>query len=126
RQVLGELWQGVGVRPRVDELRDELVVGEVLLRVGALSGWIGSSEQIQGAQERAKDLLSESMRIFERLGDTGRVADARTELAYCYWREGAFDEARVILTEVLRQLGSEDHERRAVVTLRLAIVESSA
>ena len=126
RQALGQLWQGVGVRPRVEKLRDELVVGEVLLRVGALSGWIGSSEQIEGAQEHAKDLLSESMRIFERLGDTLRVADARAELAYCYWREGAFDEARVILTEVLQLLDEEDHKRRALVTLRLAIVESSA
>lgn len=123
---LGELWQGVGVRPSLDQLRDEGVRGEVLLRVGTLTGWIGSSEQIEGSQEQAKDLISESIGIFERLDDSGHTAEAQTELAYCYWREGAFDEARVILTEVLRRLSNDDLERRAVAILRLAIVESSA
>src|SRR5687768_15556982 len=108
RLALGEIWQGVGMRPRLEGLRDESVIGEVLLRVGALTGWIGSSEQIQGAQEEAKDLLSESVALFERLGDTGRAAEGQTELAYCYWREGAFDEARIILREVLSRLGEDD------------------
>jgi tetratricopeptide (TPR) repeat protein len=125
-QALGDLWQGVGVRPRLEQLTDESARGEVLLRVGTLTGWIGSSEQIQGAQEKAKDLLTESIGIFERLDDRGHVGEAQTELAYCYWREGAFDEARVILTEVLRRLSKDDRERRAVAILRLAIVESSA
>jgi tetratricopeptide (TPR) repeat protein len=125
-RALGDLWQGVGVRPRLEELTDESARGEVLLRVGTLTGWIGSSEQIQGAQEKAKDLLTESIGIFERLDDRGHVGEAQTELAYCYWREGAFDEARVILTEVLRRLSDDDRERRAVAILRLAIVESSA
>ena len=78
------------------------------------------------AQEEAKDLLSESVALFERLGDAGRAAEGQTELAYCYWREGAFDEARVILGEVLRRLGEDDGERRAVAILRRAIVEASA
>ena len=121
-QVLGDLWQGVGVRPRLEQLRDDSARGEVLLRVGTLTGWIGSSEQIQGAQEKAKDLLSESIGIFERLNDSAHAGEAQTELAYCYWREGAFDEARVILTEVLRRLSKDDLERRAVAILRLAIV----
>ncbi|HEX6716884.1 MAG TPA: tetratricopeptide repeat protein [Pyrinomonadaceae bacterium] len=126
RQALGDLWQGVGVRPRLEELTDKSALGEVVLRVGALTGWIGSSEQIQDAQEKAKDLLCESIGIFERLDDSAHAAEAQTELAYCYWREGAFDEARVILTEALRRLSKDDLERRAVAILRLAIVESSA
>lgn len=124
-KALGDLWQGVGVRPHLEQL-SESARGEVLLRVGTLTGWIGSSEQIKGAQEKAKDLLSESIGIFERLNDSAHAGEAQTELAYCYWREGAFDEARVILTEVLRRLSKDDLERRAVAILRLAIVESSA
>jgi len=124
-RALGDLWQGVGVRPRLEQLADESTRAEVLLRVGTLTGWIGSSEQIQGAQEKAKDLLSESLGIFERLHDRAHAGEAQTELAYCYWRQGAFDEARVILTEVLRRLSKDDLERRAVAILRLAIVETS-
>lgn len=124
-KALGDLWQGVGVRPSLEHL-SESVRAEVLLRVGTLTGWIGSSEQIQGAQEKAKDLLSESIGVFETLNDSAHAGEAQTELAYCYWREGAFDEARVILLEVLRRLSKDDLERRAVAILRLAIVESAA
>ena len=125
REALGDLWQRVGTRPQLQGLKDQLTIGEVLLRVGALTGWIGSSQQIEEAQAAAKDLLSESVGVFERLGDSGYVAEAQTELAYCYWREGAFDEARIILKEVLRQLGEKERERRAVAIVRLAIVETS-
>jgi tetratricopeptide (TPR) repeat protein len=126
REALGDLWVGVGIRPQLQQLKDEQTTGEVLLRVGALTGWIGSSQQIEEVQAQAKDLLSESAGIFERLGNTRHAAEAQTELAYCYWREGAFDEARVILKEVLRRLSDDDRERRAVATLRLAIIETSA
>lgn len=125
-EVMGNLWQGVGVRPPLEDLDDESVVGKVLMRVGVLTGWIASSQQIGSGQEQAKDLLSESASIFERLGDVASVAEAQTELAYCYWREGAFDEARVVLGEVLHRLHEDDGERRAPALLRLAIVEGSA
>jgi len=126
QEVMGDLWQGVGVRPRLEDLRDQSVVAQVLLRVGVLTGWIASSQQIGRGQEHAKDLLSESASIFERLGDVARVAEAHTELAYCYWREGAFDEARVVLEDVLHRLNEDDTEHRAPAVLRLAIVEASA
>lgn len=130
RDCLGELWQGVGRRPRLEGL-DERARAEVLLRAGVLTGWIGSANQLEGAQESAKDLVSESVSIFEVLRDAERVAEARNELAFCYWREGAFDEARVILREVLGRLSDEDggqtcDRQKAVALLRLAGVENSA
>jgi tetratricopeptide (TPR) repeat protein len=125
-RALGEFWRGVGALPRLDGL-DEETAGEVLLRAGVLSGWIGSSKQMEGAQERAKDLISRSATIFESLGKRELLAEAQIELAYCYWREGAFDEARVMLREVLRGLGDDGaHEQRIVALLRSAIVEASA
>src|SRR5687768_9804800 len=64
RSALGELWHRVGDRPKIHEL-DAQTAAEVLLRAGALSGWIGSASQLEGAQEIAKDLISESAAIFE-------------------------------------------------------------
>jgi transcriptional regulator with PAS, ATPase and Fis domain len=78
-----------------------------------------------GAQEKAKDLLSDSIALFEALPDAAKVAEAQTELAYCYWREGAFDEARITLREALNSLTDEDSELKAVALLRIAIVERS-
>uniref|UniRef100_UPI0025A24EC0 hypothetical protein n=1 Tax=Klebsiella pneumoniae TaxID=573 RepID=UPI0025A24EC0 len=53
REALADLWEGVGVRPQLNELKDERVIGEVLLRVGALTGWIGSAQQVEEAQAQA-------------------------------------------------------------------------
>lgn len=77
------------------------------------------------AQESAKDLLSESAAVFEALSDARKAAEARVELACCYWREGAFDEARVILRGVLESVGAGQPRPRAMALLRLAIVDSS-
>jgi CheY-like chemotaxis protein len=122
REAMGELWQGVGVRPVQGEF-DQRTMAEVLLRVGALTGWIGSTKQIEGAQEKAKNLINESIRFFEALQNDEKVAEARTDLACCYWREGAFNEARVMLHEGLLLLGDLDGEVKASALIWSAVIE---
>ncbi|HYG10208.1 MAG TPA: tetratricopeptide repeat protein [Pyrinomonadaceae bacterium] len=124
RDALGELWQGIGERPAVEGL-SELTTAEVFLRAGSLSGYLGSIGQIEGAQEKAKDLISESITRFQTIGEPSRVAVALSELGFCYRRVGAYDEARVVYKEALKGLaGSSGRERRAEILLRLVIVES--
>jgi DNA-binding NtrC family response regulator/tetratricopeptide (TPR) repeat protein len=125
RNALGELWRRIGERPKIEGL-DQDIAAEVLLRAGSLTGWIGSSQQVEGAQEMAKNLISESMTIFESLEEVEKAAEAKTDLAYCYWREGAFDEARVILRDVLGRLANTAGELKANALVRSAIVELSA
>ena len=91
---------------------DDETKAQVLLRVGALTGWIGSASQIEGSQEMAKDLISESIRIFQDLGEKNKAGGARSDLALCYWREGAFDEARVTLQEALAEFDEGDVENK--------------
>jgi CheY-like chemotaxis protein len=124
RDALGELWRGVGQRPALEGLT-ERTAAEVLLRAGALSGWLGSVRQIAGAQDAAKDLISESIAKFQALGETTKVAAAQSELGLCYRRAGAYDEARVLYTEALKSLtDSADPELRAKIVLRSVTVES--
>src|SRR4051794_40693515 len=123
REAMGELWQRVGEHPRLDGL-DRHTAAEVLLRAGALSGWIGSANQIEGAQELAKDLITESATIFEELQETEKLAEAYIDLAICYWREGAFDEARATLQDVLQnRLAGSDGEQKARALLNSAVVD---
>jgi DNA-binding NtrC family response regulator len=125
RKALSELWQRIGERPKIDGF-DQRTAAEVLLRVGSLTGWIGSSQQIEGAQETAKNLISESMTAFGSLGEAEKAAEAETDLAYCYWREGAFEEARAMLRDVLGRIANTEDEVKAIALLRSAIVELSA
>lgn len=121
-EAMAELWHGVGTRPTLEELDDE-TKAQVLLRVGALTGWIGSANHIEGSQEMAKDLISESIRIFQDLGQTNQAGEARSDLALCYWRAGAYDEARVILQKALSELEQGSVEQRAVTLMRQALIE---
>src|SRR6266404_255216 len=87
-EALGDFWCGIGKRPSLDGL-NATEQADVLGTVGALAGKVGSSGQVAGAQEFAKDLISESIRAFEAIGDSDKIADAQLALAICYWREGA-------------------------------------
>ncbi|MBV9209089.1 MAG: hypothetical protein JOZ52_00595, partial [Acidobacteria bacterium] len=100
RVAMSGLWQRVGERPQVDSLARH-VAAEVLLRAGTLSGFIGSAQQVADAQEKAKDLLSESQAIFTELNNLEKAAEASNALAVAYWREGANNEALDILRGVL-------------------------
>ncbi len=124
REALDEFWQRIGERPKIEKL-ERGTAAEVLLRVGVLTGWIGSKQQIADAQETAKNLISESISLFESVSYTKKVAEAQTDLAVCYWREGAYDEARDVLKDALSRL-SVDSELRAKAVMRSAIVERSA
>ena len=125
RGAMSEFWQRVGDEPSLEGL-DEETKGVVLLRTGVLTGWIGSARQITGAQGIAKNLISKSIAIFEALQQPNRAAEAQIDLAYCYWREGAFDEGRILLREALNRLPESDVELRAKALLRSAIIERTA
>lgn len=124
REALGGFWLGVGQRPPVSEL-SPAVEAEVLLQCGALTGWIGSVRNVSGAQEQAKDILSEAERRFRAEGIPAKVSEAQYELGVCYWRLGAHDEARVVMREALDSLAEADVELKAKILIRSTLVEIS-
>ena len=122
---LEQFWRGVGLRPEVEGLAAG-AAAEVLVRAGSLTGWLGTLEQKAGAQEFAKDLIGEGASILEGLGETSKAAEARVLLAVCYWREGAIDEARAVLRDVLARNDGRDAEVEGRALLALAMVERRA
>lgn len=118
------IWKDIGERPETAGLHPS-IAAEVLLTVGILTGWIGSKRQVDHAQETAKNLITEGITYFESMGDVMRIAAARTEIAYCYWREGELNEARTMLHEALEKLARPGNTR-ARALLKLTTVEYSA
>jgi len=124
QEVLSGLWPDIDQRPDLTGLEPS-TAAEVLLRAGVLTGFIGSKNQIAGAQETAKDLISESLTSFESRKHNKKIAEAQIELALCYWRTGELNEARDVLNEALSRLTIEN-ELKAKAIVRLAIVERVA
>jgi tetratricopeptide (TPR) repeat protein len=118
RDELGELWVGIGERPQLDFAPQ--IRAEILLQCGTLSGWLGSARQLD-VQEKAKDLLTEALHIFQTLGLKTKVSEAQYELGMCYLRKGAYDEARIVLDAAMKEL--EDAELEAKILIRKTIIE---
>jgi CheY-like chemotaxis protein len=124
-EALSEFWPEREGPPNVEGL-DQATAAEVLLRVGALAGWLGSARQVGGSQETAKNLITRSVEIFEQLEQSERVAEAHADLALCYWREGLFDEARINLTKALSCVADQNSDLKAIILIRAGIVEMGA
>lgn len=124
-EALAEFWPDRNGEILLEGLEDS-TRAEMMLRAGVLSGWLGSADQTTGSQERAKNLITQSIEIFDRLGESNRVADARCELGLCYWREGAYDEARITLSDALERLANDKSELKVRVLIRAGIVEVDA
>ena len=122
REAMFPIWNGrIGSRPNTKGLSDA-VTAEVLLTTGILTGWLGSRSEIKEADDYARDLITESITLFEGSHDSRKVAEARTELAWCYWRAGAHDEARILCNEALKRL-TIGGNARANVLIVLSFVE---
>jgi tetratricopeptide (TPR) repeat protein len=99
------------------------VNAEDMLRCGTLTHLLGNARNIAGAQEQAKDMLSEAARTFRAQGMPAKVSETQYHLAMCYWWLGQHDEARVVLQEALKPLTVSDVELKAKILIRRTIVE---
>jgi tetratricopeptide (TPR) repeat protein len=70
---------------------------ELLLRYGALIGFMGHNSQIASSQEQSKDLLTRALAEFLTLGDEEKAAECENYIALAYWRLGELNEASVWL-----------------------------
>ncbi|HYX27440.1 MAG TPA: tetratricopeptide repeat protein [Pyrinomonadaceae bacterium] len=121
-EALQDFWPDRNEQPQVDDL-DPAMKATILLRIGGVLSAIGSAGQTAGSQERAKNLLTQALETFSSLGDEAKVAEAQGDLALCYWREGALDEARIALSDALARLGDVDPDLKAVLLIRAGIIE---
>lgn len=123
-KTLGKLWLGVGERPLLSGF-PESVMADVLVRIGSITGWLGSTAQIDGSQEMAKDLIGEGIRLYDENTDVEKIAEAQSDLGICYWREGAFNEAENYYRDALEIAPVESNALRGKILLRLVNVAIS-
>ena len=95
RRCLGAVWPDQDVDPSFDDLPDE--INAALLRLsGFFLSFAGKSLNRLDYLDRAKDLLSRSIRIFEELRLDDRAAEANVMLALAYFNAGEIEECKAI------------------------------
>src|SRR6266853_1192217 len=68
-EALSDFWPEREGPPMLEGL-DRVTQARLLLRAGSLAGWLGSAHQTGGRQEAAKNLITQSIRIFEESGQS--------------------------------------------------------
>jgi len=131
RSALRPFWTDIDACPIVSEL-DDHTRALLLLRCGALMGYIGRANRIPNSQERAKDLITASSVIFERLDSVLDYVETQSELVVCYRHTGAHNEARIVAESALKMLdesnivSARSRGLRAELSIRAALVETYA
>lgn len=120
-----EPWWSFGSWPALESL-NQTWCADLLFTCGELAGCVASTLQIPQGQRHGEELLNGSIALFEQLGFRRRVAEARIELALCYYRQGLFDMGRSALLRTLQEIATEDSDLRSLALIRLAILERDA
>src|SRR5215213_3278017 len=118
-------WWLFGKWPKLEGL-NQRSSADLLFTTGELAGFVASTHQILRGQRHGEELLIGSIALFEHLGLRRRTAEAKIELALCYYRQGLFDMARSVLIHVLSELSEDDRELRSLALIRLASLERHA
>jgi tetratricopeptide (TPR) repeat protein len=123
--ILGSYWKGAGKKPDLNGLPMPLAA-DVLLRIGVLTGLLDGDVGVPANDtQTAESIINEALSLYVHLDLTSKVAEARAELAVCYWRKRRHDDARTLLLSAL-DLIKHDGELKAQTVLRLAGVEVGA
>ena len=115
-------WWLFGSWPKLEGL-NQSSCGDLLFTAGELAGFVASTKQLPRGQRHSEQLLVGSLTLFEQLGFRRRAAEAKIELALCYYRQGLFEIGRPILLHVLKELSEDDWELRSLALIRLASLE---
>ena len=123
QKTLASWWRGIDLRPQLGGLTSG-ESAEVLLQTGILTARIGRARQSSEAQQKAKELIEESLALFVALGERRKAGEARTELGQCYINEGAYKAARIVLKNALEVLSEESDDIRINALIKIAIIET--
>ena len=108
---LGDIWDDTTKFPDVEEYESR-TAAEIILRCGALIGFLGHNKQIPNSQEKSKNLLTEARNRFLDIYNVEKIAECENYLALAYWRTGELVEAETWIEESLtHNLSDSTHIR---------------
>jgi len=99
---------------------------EIILRCGALIGFLGQNKQIPNSQEKSKNLLGEARNRFLDIYDVEKIAECENYLALAYLRGGEMVEAETWVEEAFSHSLNETSETWLYANLTKSLIDISA
>lgn len=108
RHILQSVWNDYDHLPSFDEFQP-LTRAELFRLCGFFMTFYGRSLNKIEYQSKAKDLLINSIEIFDTENSLIGAAESRISLAFCYWNSGEISEANSIIETVESEFQSTSH-----------------
>lgn len=108
RIILQTVWDDYDNLPTFDEFQP-MVRAELLRLCGFFITFYGRSLNKREYQSKAKDLLINSIEIFDTENSQIGAAESRISLAFCYWNSGEVSEAISIIETVEAEFENTNH-----------------
>ena len=118
---LRHIWEDTNTFPDVDDLAPR-AAAEIMLRCGAIIGFLGHTKQIPDSQEKSKNLLTEARRRYLDIYDVEKIAECENYLALAYTRTGETLEADAWVEEVFSHSLGERSEVWIYANLTRSVV----
>jgi len=103
---LRHIWENTNSLPNVEGFSPR-EAAEIILRCGALIGFLGQIKQIPNSQEKSKNLLTEARNRFLDIYDIEKITECENYIALAYVRTGELVEAQIWADEALSHNFSE-------------------
>ena len=122
---LRHIWKDTNDFPDVDAFVPR-AAAEIILRCGALIGFLGQNKQIPNSQEKSKNLLTEARNRFLDIYDIEKIAECENYLALAYLRTGEMIEAEIWVEEAFSHSLDETSETWLYANLTKSLIDISA
>lgn len=119
------IWKDTNDFPDVDDFAPR-AAAEIILRCGALIGFLGHNKQIPNSQEKSKNLLTEARNRFLDIYDVEKIAECENYLALAYLRAGEMVEAETWVEEAFSHSLDETSETWIYIHLTKSLIDISA
>lgn len=120
-----EIWPDTTALPNVAGL-DSRDAAELLLRCGALFGFLGHIKQLPNAQEKSRNVLTEARNRFIDIYDVEKIAECENYIALAYWRSGELNEAETFVETALSHDLPSTNEVRLYSIVTMTILHNAS
>lgn len=97
---LRHIWENTNCIPNVEGFTPRQAA-EIVLRCGALIGFLGQLKQLPNSQEKSKNLLDEAQKRFLDIYDVEKIIECENYVALAYVRTGELAEAQIWIDQAL-------------------------